>query len=272
MNRKEPSWTIYCHIHRESGRRYIGLTKKTWRQRWNSHVYNAFNRPKEGRSYFWAAIRKYGKDAFDHEVLEVCFMLEKANEREQHWIDLYDTRNPIRGFNLAPGGKYRPNPIRKNPWDDPDYLWNDPGYRLEHGRKMKEIVNRPDVKVKLEAARAVFMRDPEWLAKVNRAGIPLSKEHREALAESTSRVKRKVPGHVSCGKHGLVPFSECFKAKSRTGRVLHRCKHCILNSSKAKLHRLITGGFCIACKKARADAGTRCRPCADKRLRGTVPG
>ncbi len=270
MDKKEPCWTIYCHIHRESGRRYIGLTKKTWKKRWNSHVYNAFNRPKGSRSHFWAAIRKYGKDAFSHKVLEVCDSLEEANASEEYWIDLYGTTNQITGFNLAKGGSYVPNPEQKNPWDRPDYLWNDPEYRKAHGRKMKEVAKRPEVKKKRLDGLHAFIRSPkgdEWREKLRKAnlGRPLTAEHREALAESSSRAQRKVPGYVSCGRHGLIPFTECFKAKSRTGRTLYRCKCCHIERCRIKIRELIAEGVCIACKKAEADAGTRCRPCANKR-------
>ena len=75
-------YTIYCHTHTESGRRYIGLTKLTMMKRWNSHIYTA-NHVKNGKlaatGHFPNAIRKYGKDAFSHEVLEVCSTLEEAN-------------------------------------------------------------------------------------------------------------------------------------------------------------------------------------------------
>lgn len=233
----EECWIVYCCAHMESGRRYVGLTKKTLRQRWNAHLYNAFNRKLGSHSHFWNAIRKYGKDAFDLEVLEVCSTLEDANAAEERWIIHFDTRNPEKGFNLARGGGCRPNPERKNPWRDPAYKWHDPGYRASHGEKMREVVNRPEVRAKLEAAQAIFTKDPSWLAKVSRIGVPLSQKHRESLAESTSKVRRKVPGHVSCGRHGLVPFADCFRAKSNTGRILHRCKHCILDRAKCKRFR-----------------------------------
>jgi hypothetical protein len=113
-------WTIYCHIHKDTGRRYIGLTKKTWRQRWNQHIYTAKS-AKSGRSHFVNALRKYGKDAFDHEVLEVHGTLEEANEAEARWIEHFDSTNPEKGFNLAKGGEHVPHSIRKNPWDDPEF-------------------------------------------------------------------------------------------------------------------------------------------------------
>lgn len=117
-----PRWTIYCHTHTETGRRYIGLTKKTMVQRWNQHVFNAKSKNGYGCFHFWNAIRKYGKDAFSHHLLEFGIpTLEIANEREEYWIVFYDSRNPEKGFNLARCGEHRPHGIRKNPWDDPEF-------------------------------------------------------------------------------------------------------------------------------------------------------
>lgn len=97
-------------------------------QRWNQHVLNANSRPKGRRSHLWGAIRKYGPQAFSHEVLEVCETLESANEAEAKWIDHFDSRNPEKGFNLMKGGKHIPHP-KKNPWDRPEFR-----------RKMEETV------------------------------------------------------------------------------------------------------------------------------------
>ena len=72
-------WTIYCHIHTESGRRYIGLTKVSMMRRWNQHVLKSRTCTTKAKIYFCNAIRKYGKDAFSHKVLEVCHHIDDAN-------------------------------------------------------------------------------------------------------------------------------------------------------------------------------------------------
>ncbi len=88
--------------------------------RWNQHVYSAERKAGKGCAHFWAAIRKYGKDAFSHEVLEVCETLEEANAAEERWIEALGTLDPAKGFNLMRGGKHVPHPV-KNPWDRPEY-------------------------------------------------------------------------------------------------------------------------------------------------------
>ena len=68
-------------IHTESGRRYIGLTKMSMMKRWNRHIYSTRKTKNQlvFTSRFVNAIRKYGKDAFSHKVLEVCHHIDDAN-------------------------------------------------------------------------------------------------------------------------------------------------------------------------------------------------
>jgi hypothetical protein len=63
------SWTIYCVTHVASGRRYIGQTKLSAARRWKGHVSAASRGPR--RTYFLAAIRKYGSGAFRLDTIEV---------------------------------------------------------------------------------------------------------------------------------------------------------------------------------------------------------
>jgi len=173
-------WTIYCHTHIESGRRYVGLTAQTLEKRWKNHIC-ASKSAKGGRWHFPNAIRKYGPEAFSHEVLEICEDLDVANLAEECWIELLDTRNPEKGFNLAKGGVHVPHRIRKNPWDNPAFRARNISdmskcHTPESRAKSKAALNSPEVKAKISAAaRAAAAR-------------PGSKEKRIAASkEVTSR-------------------------------------------------------------------------------------
>ena len=169
---KRTIWTIYCHTHVESGRRYIGLTKKTMMQRWNSHVLDAKSLHGKGCKHFWNAIRKYGKDAFSHEILAQSWSLEFANETEEYLVSFYETQNPKKGFNLSKGGGSQPHPIRKNPWNDPEYrkkctensrkLWRDPSVLSQASIRSKNKWNDPNYRSKYEE----FWKDPQHKEKV----------------------------------------------------------------------------------------------------------
>lgn len=196
-------WTIYCHTHIDSGRRYVGLTKKTFLQRWNQHVYTA-NKTKSGKgfSHFANAIRKYGKDAFSHEVLETCASLEVANLAEECWIELFDTRNPREGFNLTKGGAHTPHPIRKNPWDDPQYResvsaalkarWEDPYFREKSIQATRDSLGTPESKERRRAASKEVHSRPEVQRKLSEAAKGRPKSSKQLAAFLASCVGRPV--------------------------------------------------------------------------------
>jgi group I intron endonuclease len=124
-------WVIYCHTHIASGRRYIGFTSKSMSRRWHEHIQNSKHKTGKGCHHFWNAIRKYGKEAFTHRVLETCASLEEANEAERAWIQSYSATNPLFGFNLSPGGncKLDGSDNSVNASDRARKLWRDPSYR-----------------------------------------------------------------------------------------------------------------------------------------------
>ena len=51
------------------------------------------------------AIKKYGKENFMKQTIEVCSTEEELNEREIYWIDKLDARNPEVGYNILKGGE-----------------------------------------------------------------------------------------------------------------------------------------------------------------------
>lgn len=90
-------YKIYKHTS-PSGKAYIGQTKQLVDKRWlNGLGYT--NCPK-----FWRAIQKYGWNNFSHEILEEVETVEEAIEREQYYIDLYDSI--AQGYNIKPAGNH----------------------------------------------------------------------------------------------------------------------------------------------------------------------
>lgn len=260
-----PCWTIYCHTHVESGRRYVGLTKKTMRQRWSAHVYRALRRMDQ--SYFPNAIRKYGPEAFSHEVLEVCHSLEVANLAEECWIELLDTRNPEKGFNLARGGQHVPHPTR-NPWDRPEYRakslvstrkkWEDPELRrklssahlgvklsqahcaaISAARKGKDHV--PEVRARINESIRARYEDLALRATLSESTKKLwsDEDFRKKTSSSISpavrakwqdpeyraKFARHTETHKLCKVHGPTPLQDCHR-RLRGGTVRYECPEC----------------------------------------------
>lgn len=94
---------IYSYVNKNNGKRYIGQSININRRKY-MHEYNATHETStEYNSQFHKALRKYGIENFDFEILEECSK-EKLNEREKYWIKYYNTFK--NGYNATPGGEY----------------------------------------------------------------------------------------------------------------------------------------------------------------------
>lgn len=93
------TYVIYCHTLKSDGRKYIGITSQLPRKRWS------YGGGYEKRTHIGAAIRKYGWDAFEHEILETDLTQDEAQRKEREYIELYQTNDRSKGFNLTAGGE-----------------------------------------------------------------------------------------------------------------------------------------------------------------------
>lgn len=83
-----------------SGKIYIGYTGKSKGKRSGGSNGSCYS----NSTYFYHAIKKYGIENFNYEILENNLSKEKAKEKEQYYIQLYDATNPDIGYNLTKGG------------------------------------------------------------------------------------------------------------------------------------------------------------------------
>lgn len=92
-------FTIYLHKNKINNKVYIGQTIQKPERRW-----------KNGAGYksctvFYNAIQKYGWDNFEHIILEEGeFTQQEADIKEQYYIQLYDSTNINKGYNIEQGG------------------------------------------------------------------------------------------------------------------------------------------------------------------------
>ena len=269
--RLTPIWTLYCHTHVESGRRYIGLTRKTMMHRWHQHVSQA-KCLKGTFSHFINAINKYGKDAFLHEVLAQSWTLEGANATEQELIVQYKTQNPEMGFNVMRGGDHVPLPIRRNPWDRPDFR----AKMQSHVARMTVLANTPSVQAKAKATRATPEYKEQYSILMREiASNPETKARRSAASKRTNALPHVValrkpfkPDYTACGvaasreakkkqyeaivatgvkickNHGPIPLSECQKIIDHRRNCewpRYACKHCLNNCRRKRKGRTAPG-------------------------------
>jgi len=90
-------YSVICTITKQ---RYIGLTTQTLAKRWKEHITEAKKNPS---TKLHRAIAKYGSHNFNIRVIEEDIQLDKLSEREQYWIEEFDTFN--NGYNLTTGGE-----------------------------------------------------------------------------------------------------------------------------------------------------------------------
>ena len=91
-------YTLYMHINRVNGKKYIGITSRPVKYRWGRGSYYAEHLP-IGR-----AIRKYGWDNFEHIVILEGLAEEEAKQLEIELIKEWKTQDSRYGYNICAGG------------------------------------------------------------------------------------------------------------------------------------------------------------------------
>lgn len=97
------NYFVYCHKNKTNNKVYIGITNDLNRRWRNGNGY-------ANQQLFGNAIRKYGWDNFEHQIMESGLSFEEACNRERYYIALFKSNayrysNPTYGYNLTDGGE-----------------------------------------------------------------------------------------------------------------------------------------------------------------------
>lgn len=92
---------IYKWTHKDSGRVYIGQTIQDPNRRRLEHISQSYGSPYS--YHFHNALKKYGLDRFDWEVIDQANSIDDLNKLEEKYIEIYDSIN--NGFNIRNGGR-----------------------------------------------------------------------------------------------------------------------------------------------------------------------
>jgi len=94
---KNSIWTVYVHTNKSNKKKYVGITSKPVEKRWLN-----------GRGYrtgkFKLAIKKYGWEDFEHEIIANELTEQQAKLMEIAYIALFDSNSRTNGYNLTKGG------------------------------------------------------------------------------------------------------------------------------------------------------------------------
>ena len=201
---------LYMHVS-PSGRKYIGITQQEPQERWR----NGKGYPRN--KHFQNAIKKYGWENFEHIILFDDLTEDEANEYEEELIDLFDTTNPQKGYNLHTGGRHH-----KVSQESRDKLSkalkgkyagkNNPFYGKHHTEKTKSIIREKNkTKVAPTELLEYKQKQREQLPKV----VQIDKETGEIVATWDNWC---VAGRVLVKEHRLAyaHISECCKGKRKS--------------------------------------------------------
>lgn len=89
---------IYCITNKVNGKKYVGQTIRDLKERWKQHK----NRSKHVDFLLYRAMRKYGTNNFEIEIIDTAKNQNELNEKEFFWIRQLDTMSP-NGYNAIAG-------------------------------------------------------------------------------------------------------------------------------------------------------------------------
>lgn len=177
-NRK---FTVYEHVNKINGKRYIGQTiERDVQTRWkygNGYV---------GSPYFNNSIKKYGWNNFEHNIIATDLSVDEANKMEYELIEKYQTTDTRFGYNIMPGGRNSPMPeeIRRKISE------SKMGHFVSDETKRKISKNHADMSGKNNPRYGVHLSE-ETKAKIRannkswmRKGIPRSEETKKKMREN----------------------------------------------------------------------------------------
>lgn len=91
---------IYKVTNKINGMSYIGQTVNDLDKRKREHIRRVLNN--KDNIYFHNALRKYGAENFDWDIIEECDDIDELNKLEVFYIGFYNTY--FEGYNLTRGG------------------------------------------------------------------------------------------------------------------------------------------------------------------------
>ena len=171
-------YSIYRLINKVNSKSYIGVTNN-YKKRMREHSY-ASNQYAISR-----AIRKYGWNSFDSEILFVTNDCDYAYQSaEKMFIEQYESNNPNRGYNLTLGGEgtqgYNPSEETR--------------HKMRNAKQGKTLTNEHKEKIsKANIGRKVSDETRKKLSKASKGrkiwcdGQNLTNEHKEKLSKAKAK-------------------------------------------------------------------------------------
>ena len=166
---------VYAIEHIESGRMYIGSTKRSLSRRWNEHCQELKHKKHHNR-HLQEDWNKYGRQAFEFRCIEQCLPNELII-REQYYLDRYRALDSGLLYNMCLNAE------------------------SSIGRK-----HSPETKAKISAANLIRILSPEAQARITaaRLGRIVSAETKAKLSAATKAYYQRVREDKESGMDGVI--------------------------------------------------------------------
>ena len=210
----EKKYFIYITTNIVNGKRYIG------------QHYGKINDTYLGSGLdLIKAVKKYGKENFKREILEIC-KKEELDEKEKYWIKKYNAYESNNFYNLTEGGQKGDGWKAVRRWaishpEEASRTWKENGKRLQkwslsHPEKVKKNIEKfvkGSKNWKKEHREEVLLT----MEKVNKAKEQWQKEHPE---EHQKQIEawRKSGSDANSQKIKCLTTGEIFSSQSEAAR------------------------------------------------------
>lgn len=149
------------------------------------------------------AIKKYGKENFKKDIIEICENKEQLNCQEIHWISFYNSTNELIGYNIALGGEG--GKTTKEPWNKGLKTGK---LKSEHKQKISDALTgnerTQETKVKISKAhtgKILSKSTKDKLSQLNLGKI-LSEETKNKMSQTRKNKKQTILICPHCNKSG----------------------------------------------------------------------
>lgn len=184
---------IYLIVNRETGKYYVGQHKGGNLKKYLHQKFWEAKHQLSKRSYLYASIRKYGRDAFTIHALRSDIQTKtELDETERDFIRFLRSQDPEYGYNICRGGegftgphsaeakaKIRDSNIRTKSSSEyraeisktMEKMWADnPQSRIRVGESSKRAWSNPEFRTKVAKSQEWMWTDSEYLDKISAAG------------------------------------------------------------------------------------------------------
>lgn len=199
---------IYKAVNQQNGKIYIGQTTRSLQVRKQEHYY------KKDNTYFHLALQKYDEDTFIWSIIEQNIPNNLLNEREQYWIQYYNSNNREKGYNMTSGGD---NTDALNTWRKQHPELVTPMAQAGYYAMQNKLTQNPELELLRKQKAAQSNREyakshPKEKYEQGRKAYLLHKEERDKQFEEFHRQQSK---RTLCVETGII-YSSASEAYRQT--------------------------------------------------------